>query len=150
MREVYLSAKTNYTVKAILKLCYHQFCKIYSFSNYISASRILAQLLGIINVGALFACVVVPMVMVSHLSSIDIYLRDIFQFDLDNTRIDDCVDRLYGNINTTSEKSLCDDRMGPNITYMHQMLKNISIVYGNEDATEKACDMDETTHFPEV
>ena len=40
--------------------------------------------------------------------------------------------------------------MGPNITYMHQMLKNISIVYGNEDATEKACDMNETTHFPEV
>jgi len=105
------------------------------FSNYISASRILAQLLGIINVGALFACVVVPM------------------FDLDNTRIDDCVDRLYekshGDINKTSEKSLCDDQMGPNITYMHEMLKNISIVYGDEDATETACGMDETTHFPE-
>ena len=40
--------------------------------------------------------------------------------------------------------------MGPNITYMHEMLKNISIVYGNEDVTEKACDMKETTHFPEV
>ena len=40
--------------------------------------------------------------------------------------------------------------MGPNITYMHDMLKNISIVYGNEDATEKACGMKETTHFPEV
>ena len=35
---------------------------IYRFSNYISASRILAQLLGLINVAALFACVVVPMV----------------------------------------------------------------------------------------
>ena len=76
------------------------------------------------------------------------------QFDLDNTRIDDCVDRLYekshGDINKTSEKSLCDDQMGPNITYMHEMLKNISIVYGDEDATETACGMDETTHFPEV
>ena len=40
--------------------------------------------------------------------------------------------------------------MGPNITYMHEMLKNISIVYGDEDATETACGMDETTHFPEV
>merc|ERR1719427_680852 len=38
------------------------------FSNYPSASRILAQLLGILNVGALFACVVIPM------------------FDLDQTR----------------------------------------------------------------
>ena len=60
------------------------------------------------------------------------------------------MDRLYGNINKTSEKSLCDDRMGPNITYMHAMLKNISIVYGNEDDTENACGMKETTHFPEV
>ena len=73
-----------------------------------------------------------------------------YQFDLDNTRIDDCVDRLYGNTNKTSEKSLCDDGLGPNITYMHHMLENISIVYGNEDATEKACGMKETTHFPEV
>ena len=70
------------------------------------------------------------------------------------------VDRLYGNVNTTSEENWCPekmckeknmcDKMVPNISHVHQMLKNISIIYGNENATEKACDMKETTHFPEV
>ena len=65
LREMHLFAKTNYTVSIEKKNFVKRkrtTCTLCSFSNYISASRILAQLLGIINVGALFACVVVPMV----------------------------------------------------------------------------------------
>ena len=110
---------------------------ILRFSNYLSASRILAQLLGILNVGALFACVVIPM------------------FDLDQTRIDDCVDRIVdgnrsaGSLNITSAAVLCPGEAGPNLTFMHDMLHNTGVVYGDEAATAEACKMSPTTHFPE-
>merc|ERR1719225_2193084 len=64
------------------------------FSNYLSASRILAQVLGIINVLALFLCVVVPM------------------FDLDNGLIEECVERKLSQKlgpNSTSQDRLCPD-----------------------------------------
>ena len=93
----------------------------------------LAQLLGLINVGALFACVVVPM------------------FDMDNSRIDECVDRLYERkyemYNMTSKMELCsrDDT-----SHSPSVLANISIVYGNESETKRVCEMTSpTAHFPE-
>jgi len=103
------------------------------FSNYISASRILAQLLAVINVLALFACVVVPM------------------FDLDNARVDECVDGLMDSRqkNYTSKTNLCPNKTLKNVSLTHSDLQNISIVYGHEDLMEEVCEMGETTHFPE-
>jgi len=106
------------------------------FSNYISASRILVQVLGIINVLALFLCVVVPM------------------FDLDNGLIEECVERKLSQKlgpNSTSQDRLCPDDNNQNISMFTSSMRDINIVYGQERKAEATCGIKDstTTHFPE-
>ena len=81
------------------------------------------------------------------------------QFDLDNSRIDECVNMLYNDVNVTSKDSLCgpDGIVKININNntttipMIDLLTKKNVTYGNEVQTQWTCKFDRvTTHFPEV
>jgi len=112
---VILCEKWTFLPKPISRMC-----------NYFSSSRILVQLLGIINVLALFACVIVP------------------TMELDTGRIDECVDRRYNASNFT--RLLCDT---DNATYLRTAMERLEIRYGDESTTRAACGIVYSTHFPE-
>ena len=70
---------------------------------------------------------------------------------MDNSRIDECVDRVYERryemYNMTSKLELCSP---DDTSHSPSVLANISIVYGNESETKRVCEMSSpTTHFPE-
>merc|ERR1719481_1526568 len=69
-------------------------------------------------------------------------------FDMDNKGIQECVEDLLGE-NKTSKARLCDDPTTSNISAFEFNMSKINIRYGMEDAAERACNMGETTHFPE-
>ena len=77
---------------------------------------------------------------------------ELFQFDMDNSRLDECVNRVYEKdyemYNMTSRERLCSQ---VDTSHSQSILANISIIYGNETETKRVCEMDSpTTHFPEV
>lgn len=77
---------------------------------------------------------------------------NLFQFDMDNSRIEDCVNRVYEReyemYNMTSRQRLCSQ---DDTSHSQSILANISIIYGNESETKRVCQMEfPTTHFPEV
>lgn len=129
---VFLASGFVIFVITLLILCEKCTClpkPITKFSNYISASRILAQLLGLINVAALFACVVVPM------------------FDMSNERIDSCFYNHYDRSDFNTSEEICLDNINTSATVM---LAGMGIVYGREDNGTLSCTKYKpTTHFPE-
>lgn len=96
------------------------------FCNCLAASRVLVQVLAILNVLALFACVLAPLV------------------DLDTDRVEDCVDAKLNASHLTDP--LCT---GTNSSHMRSAMAEMGIVYGDEESTRESCGILHTTHFPE-